>query len=1046
MKKQNNQNRVIQAVTVGCVGLLACLCIGAGLYFRYMEKTEAKRAQTEEKTESVVKEAGAVMGETNMAERLLNRPALSAKPGDKREVIHIVEVIPHEACSIFPYLIDWGSKEEYDKNTPLGYEGILYAAARGGFQGQQFGDRGMYSYIKGGETADTLKNYNVSFATENDVSAVDWWRVAKPDDRPITNAVGYFEFVGNKKGLYSINLDKLVKEGEDENGIRYRVMPMQRSGNENKKGEWEVKTPQYYWGKDYASEAYPRGNDGDIKSRTAFNYDLQFTADASSPNANYRVKSVKTNTGVRAAKTAGFAYEAYWADTDTDWDGGFDYSEKGNYKVDSYTSIRVNNNIDRNGKYIRVLNDAKSDGTQGVEAGYFRLYSEAADKDTVKNGDTIYEVNFSHTKVREGSYILNPATVQGNIDANLTGAVEKIFFEYAGDGLGIHDVVFIYAPNGKYAAEVMNVSDGEGRYALTSTEADEESLYEYSGKGKGDYSKVVTKIDCLGIDYDTDNAGWYGKGAQPVGVCIGRTEADSTVEMGDWVFHTVSEAEVNGVTKIEELENGSVPSNKKIYVYEQNRKHCYYARNSFKNNEWFKLLIYLGEEKGLAADAYANGKTGAEVLDMYRAELEAFNKSYRIEIIQRTPDALTVDEVNNADLIYMSAAVGIDGFAQQSVYDEINSYIGNKLPPYENFDANSGRFRFTADFSDEVVKALYENCLYHEEGKTATTAFLADIPALREGVDESALEYPTKNNFGKVNYLLDLFDDPADFAEFIGGYPENDAHSNNGDNYSTVLWGEDNKIRVYPYEYHDKSIYRYNLQEDTIPFWTYLDETIESQWKIDHFALYPIIGSGADKQIGNTQENGDFANFMGAGSIYNQPVGDGWTYWAPDPIRAQFLDAGNMHNIWLIMHNKTSKKQSAPKVIVKNYDYMQVPEGNIVAADYFIYVDEYEAVSPDAFDIIYWVDWTPEEIAEPTPLGSLMIKRMGEAAVLQEEAPPVSYETEYTCKKIRADFADAEGKLNGRKMMDYEITATDEKGKSDTAVVHVIIREAFMLN
>ena len=43
-------------------------------------------------------------------------------------------------------------------------------------------------------------------------------------------------------------------------------------------------------------------------------------------------------------------------------------------------------------------------------------------------------------------------------------------------------------------------------------------------------------------------------------------------------------------------------------------------------------------------------------------------------------------------------------------------------------------------------------------------------------------------------------------------------------------------------------------------------------------------------------------------------------------------------------------------------------------------------------------------------------------------------------------FVDAEGGWNGTRMMQYLITATDEKGKSDTVSVFVIFRDSFMLN
>lgn len=1046
MKKQNGQNRIIQAVTIGCISLMACLCVGATLYFNHMEKAAAQKAKETEAAETMVQEAGAVIGETKLAPRtLLDQPAIPA-PGDKREVIRIVEVIPHEACSIFPYLVEWGSKEEYDKHTTLGYEGIQYMATSSGLA--QFGSQGIYNYIEGGAIAETLNNYNVNFATIAGKQGTPlWWREAKPKE--VINANGYFEYVGEGKGLYSVNLKPLVKDDStDKNdiGIRYRVMPMERKGKESKKGEWEVKDAQYYWGKDYATESYP---DTATKSRTDFNYDLEFTADASGMNADYRVRAVKTNTGARGAKTAGFEYEAYLTESAyLDWQDGFVYSPKGNYTVSSYTPVLVNDTTDRNGKYIRVLNSAKPDGVQGVDAGYFRLYSDAADKDTVKAGDLLYTLSFSHVKAGEGNYILSPSAVQSAIDTNLTDAVKKIFFEYAGDGIGSHDVVFIYAQAGGYSGKVTEVSEGEGRYALASTAVKEDELYEFLGKGQGDYSKVVTRIDCLGVDYNKTDEGWYGftSPEPPIGVSIGRPYEQAVLEeKGAWVFHTVSSDEANGITKIEELEGGKIPANKRIYVYGQNRKNCYYARNTFKNNEWFKLLIYMADDsdtKSLAADAYAAGKTGQEVVEMYRDKIQEFDKSYRIEIIQRTPGNLTVEEVNSADLIYMSREVGIYGMASKAEYEKINSYIGGTLPPWPTELEFDGKFKFTSDFSDEVLMALYENCLYHEEDKTPTTAFIADIPALLKGVEAWKEGYPTINNFGKLNYLLDLFDDQADFADFIQGYAENREHWNNEDGYSTILPGDGCSINLYPYK-HSTGVLTYNLGKvEGLPG-EFLDETTDSQWKYPYFEVHQVISKpDGSKDIGDVI-NGDFDDFMGSGSVYRKDVEDDWTYWAPDPVGYMFEHPDKMLNIWKIMHNKTSKKQSAPKVIVTNADYMQIPDEVNVATDYFIYVDEYEAMDSDAFDLVYKVNWVPEEIANPTGLSSLTVKGSDGRMIWQMSAP--SYETEYSCN-VAGDFAGTEGQLNGAKMVQYLITAEDEKGKPDTAVVWVVVRDSFMLN
>ena len=100
--------------------------------------------------------------------------------------------------------------------------------------------------------------------------------------------------------------------------------------------------------------------------------------------------------------------------------------------------------------------------------------------------------------------------------------------------------------------------------------------------------------------------------------------------------------------------------------------------------------------------------------------------------------------------------------------------------------------------------------------------------------------------------------------------------------------------------------------------------------------------------------------------------------------------------------------------------------------------------SPDALKINYKAMWTPEEVTDPYALSSLVVKRAATGDVIQSQDSP-AYETEYTCDVI-GDFVDAEGGWNGTRMMQYLITATDEKGKSDTVSVFVIFRDSFMLN
>lgn len=1026
-KEQEHKNRILKYVVLTCVLLVAGISVFAGRYLRLSDKNEDKQSEKSRDVQEDVltKEAGAVM-----AQRAQRNNAFEDIPGDSREVIRIVEVIPHDVCSIFPYMIEWGSKEEYDKNTPLGYEGIRYLACK--LDRKYFGDKGMFNYTRGGIKEPYLDDYNVQFETGPVDWSENWWRQTKIDEN-ILNANGYFEFVGEGKGLYCIDLDTIVNEDSNNYGIRYKVQAMERN-SDAKKGEWEVKDAQYYWAGKKTTESYPTS---DITQQTDYNYDLKFSADGTGIR-EYKVGNVLVGLQANTANNQKYEYAAKTAEG-YDWQHGYQYQKNGNYTVNASMAFNVTESTVLEGKYVRIENRQKDDGVLPDAPGYFRLYNAETDGQI----NVVYQVTFA--PAGSGNYILDPAAVQSELNLDVTGDIYKnIIFDFVGGNKGNYDVIFKYVrPDDttyhgqKYSCNVIKVSDGSGRYALTSTVENAEELYQWVGSGNGDYSKVVTQIDCLGIDYNTDgSAGWRGNGVLPKGVCVGQVSENGD-ERGSWVFHSVSSDVQNGLTKLNQDGKLAIENNR-IYVYSQNRKNRYYERNGFKNNEWFKLLIYMDDPtktKGLATDAYSSwNMTGQDIVSWYSEELDAFNAKYRIEIIQRTPGELTVDEVNKADLIYIAEEAGLTIYKDN--WEKIDAKLGGILEDYPS------TLEFTDDFSDEVLLALYDNCLYHEEGKTATTALMLDVPHLRCHCTAST----ATSNLGKFYYLVDLFDDPAYFSNFIEGYSENAAHSEDG--YTTIL--SNGNVRLYPNKdgnndtfYNWGRTYVMNTEEEIPPL-------EEETWKWEYFSIFMSTKYEDGKIVGNggISLNGAKGSFWGNETIYahNPPVMDGWTWYAPGSISTTFTDYGNMLNIWKIMHNKTSKKSSSPKVIVTNADYSIIQGNEITDNTYYIYVDEYEALEAGAFLIKYRVDWTPIEVTNPTELSSLSITRLSDGKeVKNDTSPEYNKEPPYEYDASE-DFKNAEGQLNGVKSVGYQITAQDKANKADSAIVWIIVRDSFMLN
>lgn len=1049
-KGQKQENKILY-VALGCVLFVACLCIFAGVFLHFSNKKDAADDLESAEVTALEKEAGAVSAKENATRIFLNQPAPAAAEGDRREVIRIVEIIPHEVCSMFPYLIEWGSKEEYDRQVPIGYEGILYMSADSGlaqFGGNGNNSQGEYSLDKSSIKEYTLRDYNVEFQSAYNKEGAKWWR--ETDTSKILESNGYFEYVGEGKGLYNINLDDLVDEskaGSDDHGIRYKIQAMERKGTEEPKGEWQVNEPAYFWAKSTSGSGYPTM---DVKRTTGYNYDLKFeVAGADDTEYKYRVQSfdVKSTPALEDGKE--YDYQAKLKDGVT-WTDGYVYWPDGNYTVDDTATVRyivtesdLSNLSVLSGKYIRIEDDKKSDGMSDYPSGYFRLFNQVTDAEKLKVGDQLYGLAFKATEPGKGMYVLSPAAVNNSVNK------EKIEFSYVKNGKGTCAVTFIYAGAGPYSetvyrAEITQVTDGEGAYALTSKADESKELYIKIDGTAGDYSKVVTRIDCANVDYADNTFFGYNSANDSYSDCPGlRMGVDLynysvDKEKGAWVFHSVSSDEENGITKIEEVKNGI----KKIYVYNQKRYERYYARHGFKNNEWFKLLIYLSDStktKSLAEDDYKAGKSGQEIVEKYRDELNEFNSRYRIEIIQRTPSQVTADEIDNADLIYLTDQEGVYGIGAK--WNDLNTYLGGTLRP---LDTDISSLRFTDDLSDDALLAIYRNCLYHKDGETPTTALIVgNMNHIWE--KESSADY-AYTNMGKLSFMLDIFYDPADFANFIGGYEENSEHQNNEEGYSTVLSNAD--VSVYPngnngdvynqgiknYEKHSQ---KYN--EDITPV-TY------DAWYYKYFMVYNLIDQGTWIEVSQTSKysyrslNGGFRG----NSTYQKPVEDGWTWFVPNTSGDAFKSFGQMNNIWKIMHQRTSKKNSTPKVIVTNADYTKEPDLQNGAVEYYFYADEFMLGSPDALKIIYKAMWTPEEVTDPNALSSLVVKRAATGDVIQSQESP-AYETEYTCD-VRGDFVDAEGGWNGTRMMQYLITATDEKGKGDTVSVFVIFRDSFMLN
>lgn len=922
-----------------------------------------------------------------------NRPQADYS-GDNREVFRIVEVIPHDACSIFPYMIDWKTEEEYNRNIPIGYEGLTYGTAHTGnvqifeIENQTTPSR-PYSLVIGGIQSDFLKNYDVTFTDINNKGTGHWWREVGIDSTTKKeiekSGSGYFEYVGENKGLYYIDTKTIKEEGK--NGISYEMQALPRSGSDMGKGDYGVKKPRYYWAKDYSGNPdYPTD---DILSQTDFNYDLIFEAGDSSGKGTYRAYSVAEEGGEYFAKLK--------------------EGSESKYKFESY----------KGGNYTKI--------------------------------DNVYTyVGIGNEK---GNYIVDREMIA---DAISHAQFEEIDFEYAGEENGIYQVSFIYAGNTDieetlYTVNIKKVSNGKGRYALTSASKSNDKITSpvYELKENGDYSKVVINIDFAGLDYEDkskEKNGYYATTSPfSPGVRIGSNN-NQVNEVGSWVFHEMSSMSEEEYTKLIDVTNKtSFTPGDKIYVTGQKRIYRYYCRNSFQNNEWFKLLCYFNNPEGPTGEdaiPYSNNDNGkgfdtsiSSSKNLVKAKklLDEFDHNNRIEVIQRTPGALTKEEVENADLIYISDNAGIESLTQEwkniSAFLIDNDQLG--LQPLPSGVKASLDFKFDDDLSNDVLLAIYDKCIYTRE-----SALMVNQNLCLNYMEDT--RKAAEKNLGKLIFFVDLMYNARDFAYFIDGYDQicddfNMIHNNGG---KKVLG-----IEVWPKQLnrdqYGNMSYMYNFKRGG-------DSETITRWIPEYFEL-PF-----DSEISISLKGSGGGNSYEGQSSVNQVYKDETKYYMERYAVASFENLDKMLNIWTILHNRNSGGKLVVEITNAELTYGEDKKR-------VIYADEFD---PDSFLVKYKILLRGASSGNVSELNDTIIyfddneNGICDPGEQHEEKTQQKYDTEDELHQtnVRKGFEDAAPE-SASKLLDPNITmrkvvveASNNKGGLASADVWVVVREGFDLH
>ena len=987
----NNKNIIV----IGFIAVLMFIAASCLFIIQRGEKKETDFLMVEEpvvyETETgIYQNPEIAAGDRNF----LNQKSFTDGGDDKREPFRIIEVIPHEICSLFPYLVEWDTIEGYNKNTPLGYEGLLLTAmdkyrydvgffCRG--TGMSFTtDARPFTFKQDGFAASYLSVYKNNVGERG--SGI-WYRYTDNTDTGMaTGRNGYFEYVGDNLGLYHINTAMLA-EASGQSGIHYEMQAMNRKASELPQGDLYVEAPAYYWSKDHISYEWPEFNGEKVVSQTDFNYSLFFEEDSSGVKSVYRPDIIKE----KVSQTSVSAVYDYFlvADDPDNWDNGFSYDgeKRGNYKVTSAVEA-----VD--GDYIRIADNDKMDGfVDGtLSPGHFALY-------TPEYGAVPrYQVTFAVVSAAEkGFYTANLyLDMQAHTDYS---------FVYAGDGKGKLAVTFVYNTSlvytGKlYNAKLLEVSHGQGDYALTSTKGVNQ-IPNYVKEGAldlpRDYSKIITYLDFA------DQIG-----QSLAGVSIG---GDGTMnsEKGNWVFVEVSDVSKMKLTNLADIYNKTNFSvGDKIYVNNQTRRIRQYKRNGFRNNEWFKLLCYSSDPDNKNAPYVTSGKylsnmTPEQNMDTETSQrlIKQFDNDFRIEIVQRTPGELTVEEINSADLIYISTATPFQGLTGGKWEEWSAELVKKGIDPLPALPSGSGSwessFKYPDDFSTEAIYAIFDKCIYEQ---SCALMLSTSLVAAQYG-------YATNSNYMKLLYLTNYFSEAKLMAQFMPWYAKD-----RKDEFSRLC--EDGYI-----ETQKNTDGKYNVEEPPSGD----DAKRENTWKFEHFQ-YTVNGK--------TYGTGTwFANNFAS-------VQDGETrYICSQYVAGNFQSENAIDNIWKILHNRKVDDATISVLVTNAEELMDVEMTKV------IYADEFD---PQSFDIEYVI--MSGGSGSPLPLADVTVaySEGGGLVPVKSDTTP-AYNVDYKIN-VRDAFTVSSGTtLNPAiTMRKFTITATATNGKTGSTEVWVIVREAFDLN
>ena len=360
----------------------------------------------------------------------------------------------------------------------------------------------------------------------------------------------------------------------------------------------------------------------------------------------------------------------------------------------------------------------------------------------------------------EGEYIEKTRTVNNvyNADKNTTGSIQLVYYEYVGkwDGNGTDpyagkrcmpnfestrrdsvDGNQLYGNQFGYELDTQNMTfnPGNGKY-----KAKLYSWMPYQNKAGGDYDCIISNVKATTGAVDVASAG--------TNVNLSSWSGGSYV----WVPITEEEAQNIQYTSYADFTKDKTTTN--IYLKNFTRQYCYYSKNGYKNNEFFKqLCIGVTDRIDTSISDAQNYTLLLQDKAVMSTSMEDFDKQYRVEIVSLTPNQVTEADLFGANLIYAGEDTPYDGGAYSSgVAQEWRDY--EKLSVHARYSYDLPSFTYVMDIFKNMMRT------------TGSPIPIMYSSSLAEAKDNAALG--TDSNLYKLFMLLNVFGDhPEYMQEFI---------------------------------------------------------------------------------------------------------------------------------------------------------------------------------------------------------------------------------------------------------------------------------------